>query len=77
MRTTLDLDPSVLQAARALAAHQSVSLGRAVSDLALRGLRTAVTARTDDGDVIPTFYSRPDAQVVTLDDVKRCLDDET
>lgn len=39
MRTTLDLDDEVLSAARALAAQRDISLGAAVSELALRGLR--------------------------------------
>ena len=39
MRTTLDLDPAVLSAARAKATAEHISLGRAVSELALRGLR--------------------------------------
>lgn len=32
MRTTLDLDDAVLRAARALAAQEHISLGRAVSE---------------------------------------------
>ncbi len=39
MRTTLDLDPAVLSAARAKAKAEHISLGRAVSDLALSGLK--------------------------------------
>ncbi|MCI1255683.1 hypothetical protein [Corynebacterium provencense] len=39
MRTTIDLDPTVLSAARAKAAAEHISLGRAVSELALAGLR--------------------------------------
>lgn len=39
MRTTLDLDPVVLSAARAKAAAERISLGRAVSELALQGIR--------------------------------------
>ena len=39
MRTTLDLDPVVLSAARAKAKAEHTSLGRAVSELALAGLR--------------------------------------
>lgn len=39
MRTTLDLDPAVLSAARAKAQAEHISLGKAVSDLALSGLR--------------------------------------
>ncbi len=39
MRTTLDLDPAVLSAARAKAKAERISLGKAVSELALSGLR--------------------------------------
>jgi hypothetical protein len=39
MRTTLDLDDTVLAAARSLARAEKLSLGAAVSKLALRGLR--------------------------------------
>ncbi|NLE98951.1 MAG: DUF2191 domain-containing protein [Propionibacterium sp.] len=38
MRTTLDIDPVVLSAARAKAKAERISLGRAVSNLALAGL---------------------------------------
>lgn len=38
MRTTLDLDPAVLSAARAKAAAEHTSLGKAVSELALAGI---------------------------------------
>lgn len=39
MRTTLDIDDSVLAAARSLARARGCSVGQAVSELALRGLR--------------------------------------
>lgn len=39
MRTTLDIDPVVLSAARAKARAERISLGRAVSELALSGLQ--------------------------------------
>jgi hypothetical protein len=38
VRTTLELDDDVLQAARAMAAAESRSLGRVISELARRGL---------------------------------------
>lgn len=41
MRTTLDLDDAVLAAARSLAKAEGVSLGAAVSRLAMRGLRAS------------------------------------
>ena len=39
MRTTLDLDGDVLEAARALAAMRKQSMGRVVSELARQGLQ--------------------------------------
>ncbi len=45
MRTTLDLDPAVLSAARAKARAERISLGKAVSELALAGLRTPRSQR--------------------------------
>lgn len=41
MRTTLDIDDTVLAAAKSLARAKGISLGRAVSELALKGLRSA------------------------------------
>ncbi|MGH8989507.1 MAG: hypothetical protein ACRDXC_13090 [Acidimicrobiales bacterium] len=45
MRTTLDLDPAVLSAARAKANAERISLGKAVSELALSGIRGPRSAR--------------------------------
>ena len=42
MRTTLDLDDTVLAAARSLARSRRISLGDAVSELARRGLLAPV-----------------------------------
>lgn len=39
MRTTLDLDPVVLNAARAKATAERISIGKAVSELALAGIK--------------------------------------
>lgn len=43
MRTTLDIDDTVLAAARALASSSRTSLGAAVSELARRGLRASAS----------------------------------
>ncbi|WP_197021644.1 antitoxin [Cellulomonas sp. HZM] len=54
MRTTADLDADMLAAARALADHEHISVGRAVNVLARRGLRAAApTATAASG--FPTF----------------------
>lgn len=49
MRTTLDLDLDILQAAKELAAARGVSTGRALSDLARKGLAPSHRARTRNG----------------------------
>ncbi|MBD8057955.1 antitoxin [Cellulomonas sp. JH27-2] len=70
MRTTLDIDDDVLAAARALAAHEGVSLGRAVSVLAQRG--RSMTSTAPDG--FPVFTA-PAGHVITDDLVAAHLDD--
>lgn len=54
MRTTLEIDDSVLAAARALAADEHTSLGHAVSTLARRGLAARAAA-----PVAPTGHGLP------------------
>ena len=58
MRTTLDIDDDVLQAAKELAATKGVSTGKVVSDLARKGLspaRPKVTVRNG----VPLLPPRP------------------
>jgi hypothetical protein len=49
MRTTLDLDEDVLQAAKELAAARNTTTGKMISELARRGLRTPRGARVRNG----------------------------
>ena len=72
MRTTLDLDDDVLAAARALAQQEHVSLGRAVSALAQRGMAGTASASTVHG--FPVFHT-PDRHVITDELVARHRDD--
>lgn len=51
MRTTLDIDPAVLSAARAKARADRVSLGTAISELARAGMRVP-----RNGDTEPTGF---------------------
>jgi hypothetical protein len=46
MRTTVDIDPAVLSAARAKAKAERISLGRAISLLAQAGLQVGATPST-------------------------------
>ena len=53
MRTTLDIDDSVLAAARSLARAERFSIGRAVSILATRGLQAGATPLRVDTSYSP------------------------
>jgi hypothetical protein len=74
VRTTVDLDPDVVQAARSLAKSRRTSLGRVLSDLARRGLAPRrETARKG----FPVFRVPADAPPLTPEAVARALDEET
>lgn len=74
MRTTLDIDGDVLQAARELARAKRISLGKALSDLA----RQALTSRISDSD--EAFYGfaplKPRGGVVTNELIDRLREEE-
>ncbi|WP_308464998.1 hypothetical protein [Rathayibacter soli] len=67
MRTTLDIDDSVLSAARALARDGKISIGEAVSRLALRGLAPRDNAFGASPSGFPIFRPDSDAAAITLD----------
>ncbi len=68
MRTTLDLDPEILGAARQIAADRSISIGKAISELARRGLEPRVKHTTRQG--FPIFQVPRGARPLTLEDVR-------
>ena len=57
MRTTLDLDLDILQAAKELAAARGQTLGKVVSDLARKALESPRAARVRNG--VPLLPRRP------------------
>ena len=69
MRTTLEIDDSVLSAARAIAHDEGISIGTAVSRLARRGLQGASLGAVDAASGFPTFTIERTAPPITLDDV--------
>lgn len=69
MRTTLDLDPEILSAARQIAAARSISIGKAVSELARRGLEVRARRATRRG--FPVFQVPKHARPLTMEDVRR------
>lgn len=57
MRTTLDLDPDILQAAKELAAARGSTLGKVISDLTRKALEAPRAARVRNG--VPLLPKRP------------------
>ena len=75
MRTTLNLDPELLSAAKRLAASRSVALGDIISELANKGLEAQsqaerkTSAKRKSG--FPVFKPAKGAALIGLEDVKR------
>ena len=74
LRTTVDLDPEILSAARQLAAARSISLGKALSELARRGLAPQKRGRGAKKG-FPVFDVSAGARPLTSEDVRRNEDD--
>ncbi len=70
MRTTLTLDPDAFQAAKAKATHENISLGKAVSELILQGLRGTSTKPA------PSAVFRSEGGTYTSHEVEEALDEE-
>ena len=75
MRTTLDIDEDVLQAAKELGALHGTSAGRALSDLARRGLHPR-PPETIVRNGVPLLPERAGERLVTMETVNRLRDDE-
>jgi hypothetical protein len=73
MRTTLQIDDDVLRAARLLAAAREISLGKALSELARKGLKPVPSIRYQND--FPVFEVAEDAAVFGLEEVKDVLDE--
>lgn len=73
MRATVTIDDDVLTVARAMAERRGSSVGRALSELARRGLRSAAESNMDQG--LPVFPVDPDAKSIAIEDVYGALTD--
>jgi hypothetical protein len=73
MRTTLDLDDDVLQAARELAVVRNSTAGKVLSELARKGLQPTRTPRIRNG--VPLLPHEP-GRIVTVEMVEAALDEE-
>ncbi|MEK7953555.1 hypothetical protein [Luteolibacter soli] len=79
MRTTLDIEDDILQAAKELAAKEKSTAGEVISRLARKGLLSPVSQisvqQMEVRNGVPVFPARLD-EVVTLDHVERLMDEE-
>ena len=73
MRTTLTIDDDLLTAAKSLARTRAVSVGKVISDLARKGMRSPGRLRRRDG--FPVFSVPPGARAITLEDVGKIEDE--
>lgn len=73
MRTTINLEPDVLYAAREIARRRGVSMGQVLSELARQALSRRDAATTRGG--VPLFPVAPNAGVVTPELVNRLRDE--
>ena len=66
MRTTLDLDNDVLQAAKELAAAQGKTAGQVVSDLVRKALQASPAAKRTLRNGVPIQRRKSGAPVLTM-----------
>lgn len=73
MRTTLTLDPDVLESARAIAERRGVPIGKVVSELARQSLTSPTPGARRNGILL--FPVRPGAGPVTPEIVRELLEE--
>lgn len=77
MRTTLNIDDGLFQAAKQYAKSENISLGEAVSHFMRKGMRPSGTAAYKTSiNGLPVFGVAENARPLSLEDVKRSLEDE-
>jgi hypothetical protein len=76
MRTTLEVDDDVMEAARVMARLKNQGIGRTISDLARRGLMPDGSPIRELQFGVPVWKHRPGAVAVTSEMVRNLADDE-
>ena len=76
MRTTLDLDEDVLQAAKELAEARNTTAGKVLSELARKGLGAGAHCRTHSQWRAPLAPHRPVGPIPTMKLVNELRDDD-
>jgi hypothetical protein len=74
VRTTLDIDDDLLQAAKELGAMQKKTAGQVLSELARKGLYRAQKYTVRNG--VPVIHRKPGSPVITSADVRRWMDED-
>jgi len=74
MRTTLDIEDDVLQAAKELARHEGSTAGQVLSALARKGLASATAQKSSVRGGVPLLPSR--GEIVTSEKVQQLMDKE-
>jgi hypothetical protein len=76
MRTTLEIDDSVLAAAKELAAARKTSAGAVISELARKGLTASSGRKNRRKSGFPVFDVPADAEPLSSSTVKSLISDE-
>jgi hypothetical protein len=77
MRTTLDIEDDILQAAKELAKREGASAGKIISTLARRGLASSASKPKKKSTIrggVPVIPSR--GEVITLEHIQNLMDQE-
>jgi hypothetical protein len=77
MRTTLDIDDDVLQAAKEIAISHNSTTGKILSELARRGLAPSAKSKVRVRNGVPLLSARtPEDAPLTMDRVNELRDEE-
>jgi hypothetical protein len=74
MRTTLDIDDDVLQAAKEIGAMRGKTAGQIISEYARKALAPRQKFSVRNG--VPIIHRGPGARLITTADVKRWQDED-
>jgi hypothetical protein len=74
MRTTLDIEDDILQAAKELAKHEGRTAGEVLSALARKGLAAGSSKKFTIRNGVPVFPSR--GEIVTSEKIQQIMDEE-
>ena len=74
MRTTLDIEDDVLQAAKELAKQEGTTAGHVISSLARKALSSASTKKITMRNGVPVLASR--GEIITMEKIQAIMDKE-